>query len=65
MMSRAVLFLLALLVCAQLALGAAIANPSSEAKRDVFVPPVLYPHAGTVWTRGQLSWELRAFWLDA
>jgi hypothetical protein len=22
-------------------------------KRDVFVPPVLYPHAGTVWFVGQ------------
>ena len=21
--------------------------------RDVFVPPVTYPHAGTVWYRGQ------------
>lgn len=35
---------------AQLALTGAtpIAN-----KRDVYVPPVLYPHAGTVWYSGQ------------
>jgi len=40
------------------------ASPIAEAsvleKRDVFVPPVLYPHAGTVWTVGQrhnVTWD--------
>ncbi|KAI1791750.1 hypothetical protein LXA43DRAFT_1010342 [Ganoderma leucocontextum] len=38
----------------QLVLGAAIAAPrAAEEKRDVYVPPVLYPHNGTVWTIGQ------------
>ena len=35
---------------AQLVLGAPL---ESVEKRDVFVPPVLYPHAGTVWYSGQ------------
>ncbi|OBZ69166.1 hypothetical protein A0H81_10913 [Grifola frondosa] len=29
-------------------------------KRDVYVPPVLYPHNGTVWTTGQhhnVTWD--------
>ncbi|KAI0820169.1 hypothetical protein BC628DRAFT_1331031 [Trametes gibbosa] len=42
---------------AQLALGAPTA---SLEKRDVFVPPVLYPHAGTVWFKGQrhnVTWD--------
>ncbi|CDO70317.1 hypothetical protein BN946_scf184843.g6 [Trametes cinnabarina] len=41
----------------QFALSAPIA---SQEKRDVFVPPVLYPHAGTVWTKGQrhnVTWD--------
>ena len=28
------------------------AAPTTE-KRDVYVPPVLYPHSGTVWYSGQ------------
>ncbi|KAI0647635.1 hypothetical protein C8Q79DRAFT_907093 [Trametes meyenii] len=43
----------------QLVLGApAVAGLE---KRDVFVPPVLYPHAGTVWSKGQrhnVTWDL-------
>ncbi|KAJ6538380.1 hypothetical protein DFH09DRAFT_833421, partial [Mycena vulgaris] len=30
------------------------------ASRDVFVPPILYPHAGTVWTsfqRHNVTWD--------
>ncbi|KAI0636381.1 hypothetical protein C8Q77DRAFT_1092437 [Trametes polyzona] len=46
---------------AQLVLGApAAALAASLEKRDVFVPPVLYPHAGTVWTVGQrhnVTWD--------
>lgn len=46
-----IVYALALLACCvQLALGAAI---TVQEKRDVFVPPVLYPHAGTVWDKGQ------------
>ncbi|OSD08254.1 hypothetical protein PYCCODRAFT_1356397 [Trametes coccinea BRFM310] len=44
----------------QLVLGAPVASIASLEKRDVFVPPVLYPHAGTVWTKGQrhnVTWD--------
>ncbi|KDR80957.1 hypothetical protein GALMADRAFT_241511 [Galerina marginata CBS 339.88] len=37
-----------------------VADPTVLEKRDVFVPPVLYPHAGTVWTIGQrhnVTWD--------
>lgn len=47
---KAALALVFLASWVQLALGAPTA---SLEKRDVFVPPVLYPHAGTVWTKGQ------------
>ena len=54
-----VAFALALLACLlQIAAGA----PTQE-KRDVFVPPVLYPHNGTVWTKGQhhnVTWYVLA-----
>ncbi|TBU35383.1 hypothetical protein BD311DRAFT_743895 [Dichomitus squalens] len=44
----------------QLVLGAAL--PAAELqKRDVFTPPVLYPHNGTVWTIGQrhnVTWDV-------
>lgn len=33
--------------------AAAGASPMALGARDVFDPPVLYPHAGTVWTVGQ------------
>ena len=49
-------FVLTQLVCFFTLLVGVFAAPGSlEAleKRDVFVPPVLYPHAGTVWTKGQ------------
>ncbi|KAK7008304.1 hypothetical protein R3P38DRAFT_2791830 [Favolaschia claudopus] len=39
-------------------LGGAAATPL--APRDVYVPPVLYPHAGTVWFVGQrhnVTWD--------
>lgn len=42
---------------AVLALGAVAqltgAAPVAEEKRDVYAPPVTYPHAGTVWYSGQ------------
>ncbi|KIP03156.1 hypothetical protein PHLGIDRAFT_95126 [Phlebiopsis gigantea 11061_1 CR5-6] len=41
------------------ALGMTAAAPTREA-RDVYVPPVLYPHAGTVWFSGQkhnVTWD--------
>ncbi|KAI8982931.1 hypothetical protein BD414DRAFT_443140 [Trametes punicea] len=44
----------------QLVLGAPAPSAASLEKRDVFVPPVLYPHAGTVWTKGQrhnVTWD--------
>ena len=51
--SSSIVCVLAFFACyLQLVLGAAIAAPQLE-KRDVFVPPVLYPHNGTVWTIGQ------------
>ena len=31
----------------------AVVSAGPLTKRDVFVPPVLYPHNGTVWTIGQ------------
>ncbi|KAI8986245.1 hypothetical protein BD414DRAFT_416500 [Trametes punicea] len=40
----------------------AAAVPFAELeKRDVFDPPVLYPHAGTVWYKGQrhnVTWDV-------
>ena len=51
--TRVVLAVLALFAClSQIVLGAAVPAQAGE-KRDVFVPPVLYPHAGTVWYKGQ------------
>ncbi|KIP05529.1 hypothetical protein PHLGIDRAFT_19684 [Phlebiopsis gigantea 11061_1 CR5-6] len=31
----------------------AVVSAAPLEKRDVFVPPILYPHAGTVWKVGQ------------
>ena len=60
--SRVILAVLALVAClSQLVVGAAL-PVQAGAKRDVFVPPVLYPHAGTVWTKGQrhnVTWCVR------
>ncbi len=51
--TRAILVVLTLFAClAQLVMGAAVRAQAVD-KRDVFVPPVLYPHAGTVWAQGQ------------
>ncbi|KAF8997913.1 hypothetical protein BDQ17DRAFT_1362831 [Cyathus striatus] len=39
----------------------AAASPINIASRDVFVPPILYPHAGTVWKVGQhhnVTWDV-------
>ncbi|KAH9852786.1 hypothetical protein C2E23DRAFT_150550 [Lenzites betulinus] len=40
----------------------AAAAPLSELeRRDVYTPPVLYPHAGTVWYKGQthnVTWDV-------
>ncbi|KAF8888046.1 hypothetical protein BD779DRAFT_475144 [Infundibulicybe gibba] len=36
------------------------ASPTVQEPRDVFTPPVLYPHAGTVWFVGQrqnVTWD--------
>ncbi|KAK0216642.1 hypothetical protein EDD85DRAFT_869772 [Armillaria nabsnona] len=36
------------------------AIPVNLDKRDVFVPPILYPHSGTVWTinqRHNVTWD--------
>ncbi|KAJ3554890.1 hypothetical protein NM688_g2871 [Phlebia brevispora] len=47
----------ALLGLASLASAAPTATPE---KRDVYSPPVLYPHAGTVWYSGQthnVTWD--------
>ncbi|KAG7443491.1 uncharacterized protein BT62DRAFT_903123 [Guyanagaster necrorhizus] len=38
----------------------ALAIPVNLDKRDVFVPPILYPHSGTVWTineRHNVTWD--------
>ncbi|KAJ7486635.1 hypothetical protein FB451DRAFT_1337443 [Mycena latifolia] len=38
----------------------AAATPLTLSKRDVYTPPVTYPHAGTVWTVGQkhnVTWD--------
>ncbi|KAF8159239.1 hypothetical protein B0H34DRAFT_782088 [Crassisporium funariophilum] len=40
--------------------SATSATPMHLESRDVFVPPILYPHQGTVWTRGQhhnVTWD--------
>ncbi|KAJ7085006.1 hypothetical protein C8R43DRAFT_1051636 [Mycena crocata] len=40
--------------------GTAQAMPLTLETRDVFVPPVTYPHAGTVWSVGQrhnVTWD--------
>ncbi|RDX49818.1 hypothetical protein OH76DRAFT_1418291 [Lentinus brumalis] len=51
--TRAILVVLTLFAClTQLVMGAAVPAKAVD-KRDVFVPPVLYPHAGTVWAQGQ------------
>ncbi|KAK0481189.1 hypothetical protein EDD18DRAFT_1312217 [Armillaria luteobubalina] len=37
-----------------------LAIPVNLDKRDVFVPPILYPHSGTVWTINQhhnVTWD--------
>ncbi|KAI0326016.1 hypothetical protein GY45DRAFT_1329520 [Cubamyces sp. BRFM 1775] len=39
----------------------AAALPAEMERRDVFTPPVLYPHAGTVWYKGQthnVTWDV-------
>lgn len=48
-----------------------IASPTSLAApiepRDVYAPPVLYPHAGTVWTIGQrqnVTWLVMRFFVN-
>ena len=52
-LSSSSIFVFAFFACyLQLVLGAALPAAELE-KRDVFVPPVLYPHNGTVWTIGQ------------
>ena len=43
--------LLALSATAAAMASSAAASPLE--KRDVFIPPVTYPHAGTVWYSGQ------------
>ncbi|KAK0203281.1 hypothetical protein DFS33DRAFT_977612 [Desarmillaria ectypa] len=38
-----------------------LAVPVDLEKRDVFVPPILYPHSGTVWTineRHNVTWDI-------
>jgi len=38
-----------------------LVNSGSLEKRDVFTPPVLYPHSGTVWQTGQrhnVTWDI-------
>ncbi|KAK0457227.1 uncharacterized protein EV420DRAFT_1271664 [Desarmillaria tabescens] len=37
-----------------------LAGPVNLDERDVFVPPILYPHSGTVWTikqRHNVTWD--------
>jgi hypothetical protein len=46
---------------AVLAALVAAAPTSNLENRDVFVPKVLYPHAGTVWYKGQthnVTWDI-------
>ncbi|KAJ7166829.1 hypothetical protein C8R46DRAFT_1071578 [Mycena filopes] len=49
------------LFTALLSAAAAVqATPLALAPRDVYVPPVTYPHAGTVWTvrqRHNVTWD--------
>jgi hypothetical protein len=45
-------FKLMLAIFASLFIALAAAVPVSLNTRDVFVPPVLFPHAGTVWKIG-------------
>ncbi|EMD38264.1 CsMn38 [Gelatoporia subvermispora B] len=46
------------LLCAFAQLASAV---PVQGKRDVFDPPILYPHAGTVWKKGQrhnVTWDI-------
>ncbi|KAI0351551.1 hypothetical protein OH77DRAFT_1439225 [Trametes cingulata] len=58
-LAKALVFLFALLA---LFAPLAAAVPVTELeKRDVYVPPVLYPHSGTVWYKGQrhnVTWDV-------
>ncbi|KAI0672647.1 hypothetical protein C8Q78DRAFT_1020639 [Trametes maxima] len=56
--AKCFLFLFALFGAFQIASAAPITELE---KRDVYVPPVLYPHAGTVWYKGQthnVTWDV-------
>ena len=46
-------FLVVLFVLVGVFFQLAAAMPVEMEKRDVYVPPILYPHAGTVWYKGQ------------
>ncbi|KAI0374594.1 hypothetical protein BV20DRAFT_1079519 [Pilatotrama ljubarskyi] len=58
-LAKALVFFFALLALfAQLVAAAPAADLH---KRDVYVPPVLYPHSGTVWYKGQrhnVTWDV-------
>ncbi|KAI0636488.1 hypothetical protein C8Q77DRAFT_1050716 [Trametes polyzona] len=58
-LAKCLLFFVALFgIFAQLAAAVTVAELE---KRDVYVPPVLYPHSGTVWYKGQVhnvTWDV-------
>ncbi|KAI0647624.1 hypothetical protein C8Q79DRAFT_960456 [Trametes meyenii] len=56
--AKCLVFFFALFGAFQIAAAAPLAELE---KRDVYVPPVLYPHAGTVWYKGQthnVTWDV-------
>ncbi|KAF4598602.1 hypothetical protein AB1N83_013090 [Pleurotus pulmonarius] len=53
--------LLTISYVAIVALVSSLASAAPILPRDVYVPPVLYPHAGTVWYVGQrhnVTWDI-------
>ena len=58
-MSR-IFFFFSLLVAFFFSFASAAALPVEVDRRDVWVPPITYPHAGTVWKVGQyhnVTWD--------
>lgn len=54
------------ILLATLVFFAALVSASPMQVRDVFIPPILYPHAGTIWKVGQhhnVTWLVRCDFL--
>ncbi|KNZ79460.1 hypothetical protein J132_09610 [Termitomyces sp. J132] len=60
MMNSAIFRTLVMILVASLFAISSAATPSDLTRRDVFVPPVTYPHNGTVWKVQQhhnVTWD--------